>query len=180
MEQIITLPAKQVQEALENSTLFDGQIGFVYGREIKRPSSADIEVWLVSSKSEISWNEAENHLYKEELKYQRQEMKRFAKALEGWVAFQQREYGFDKLAVKAVFDDDPEDGQWFVGLEDITPEKNWRPNEAEEMMLGLMLDNTLYELARHADIAQYRDGEYYYNPEDWWSSTMVAMKMVEA
>lgn len=47
-------------------------------------------------------------------------------------------------------------------------------------MLGGLLENTLYELAKAFDVAQYRYGEYYYNPEEWWSPTMVAMKMVEA
>lgn len=180
MEQLIHMPVKQVQDDLSNSVLFEGQIGFVYGREIKRPNSANIEAWLVSSKSEMSWDEAGKHLYKVELKYQRQEMRRLANALGDWVAFQQREYGFDKLAVKAVFDKDSEDGRWFVGLEDITPEKNWRPNSAGEMMLGGLLENTLYELARKFDAAQYRNEIYHYEPDTWWSPTMLAMKMVEA
>lgn len=180
MEQIIKLPAKQVQEALENSVLFDGQIGFVYGREIVRPTHGDVEAWLKSSGLDIPFDQAMEQMTNDSLEYQREQVQELIDAMQGWVAFHQREDGFDKLAVKAVFDDDPEDGQWFVGIEDITPEKNWQPSSANEMMLGVLLENTLYELAKAFNAAQYRYGEYYYEPEDWWSPTMVAMKMMEA
>lgn len=179
MEQIIDLRVSEVEEQLDNSVLFDGQIGFVYGREISRPSSVDVEMWLGSRISDMSWGEAEEHLYKAELKRQKQEMKRLANALEDWVAYYQREHEFDVLAVKAVFDDDPEDGQWFVGLEDTTPSNDWDPTSSEEIWALGNLGDIQHVLAKKFDVAQYRNGEYLYNPEDWWSPTMVAMKMVE-
>lgn len=178
MEQVINTPVKQVKQELTNSMLFSGQTALVYGRELSRPSSVDVEVWLGSRISDMSWADAEEHLYKAELKHQREQMQKLAGAMQEWVDFVQTQYGYTVAKVKAVFDDDPEDGKWFVGLERVFSLKD-ESNQFRVRVIGMLLESTLYELAKRFDVAEYRNGEYRYDPADWWSPTMVAMKLAE-
>lgn len=192
MKQIIELSREQVFEILDNSVDVDGQVGFLYGREFSYPTKQDIDEWylLMDGGSQMDEEEVECYLWEKTLDNNKQQVEDLTTALQGWVshlgtAYTQvtgKPYPYE---VYSHFNDDILDGCWFVGLKYVaqSTEYYFEPSgftDAGQYASSMPLENILYELARSMDIAQYLDMDFNYNPEEWWSPTMVSMKIVEA
>lgn len=174
----------EFDKKLDESVLFEGQVGFVYGREVPIPTEDDGDFMLWCDKNGypicgVSDGVMDNFIgmYLSELMYEaRQQMQKVATMFEVKVSkCSQLDRTMFPIKVHATFAVDKYKGaHWFVGLELTDNNYGGFVNYFSEPDM-VILENALMELAKQYDLAQFYNNEWVYEPSDWVTPTQVAL-----